>query len=63
MTNYGIRWFRIWEYFLASAIIVARRGSAACFQIVLRKNLNSYHRINDVSNQHNLLTPLRKFAY
>ena len=63
VTNYGIRWFRIWEYFLASAIIVARQGSAACFQIVLRKNLNSYHRIDDVSNQHNLLTPLRKFAY
>lgn len=51
INKYGIRWFRIWEFFLASSTIISRQGSATCYQIVLRKNINSYHRINYVPKQ------------
>lgn len=57
---YGVRWFRIWEYFLASSTIISRQGSATCFQIVLRKNLNAYHRINYIPKQKGLLAPLKE---
>lgn len=60
LDGYGIRWFRIWEYFLASAVITSRQGGATCFQFVMRKNLNSYHRINYVPAQHGLLGPIAK---
>ncbi|KAK4167694.1 putative fatty acid methyltransferase [Cladorrhinum sp. PSN259] len=43
--KYGKRWFRIWEFFLASSTIIARQGSATCYQIVLNKNVNAFHRI------------------
>lgn len=59
-SKYGIKWFRIWEYFLASSVITSRQGGAACFQFTLRKNLNSYHRVNYVPNQEALLGPVRK---
>ncbi|KAK9463798.1 S-adenosyl-L-methionine-dependent methyltransferase [Lipomyces oligophaga] len=55
--KYGKRWFRIWEYFLSYSTIIARQGSATCFQIVLRKNLNSYHRVNDIPAQYGLQVP------
>ncbi|KAK9476867.1 S-adenosyl-L-methionine-dependent methyltransferase [Lipomyces japonicus] len=55
--KYGKRWFRIWEYFLASSVITSRQGGATCFQIVLRKNLNSYHRIENVPFQYGLHVP------
>ncbi|KAJ3114428.1 hypothetical protein HDU96_002098 [Phlyctochytrium bullatum] len=42
--KYGVRWFRIWEVFLAWSTIIARQGSATCYQIVLHKNLNSFDR-------------------
>lgn len=58
VNKYGIRWFRIWEYFLASSTIILRQGSATCYQIVLRKNLNSYHRVNYVPKQKGLSGPL-----
>lgn len=60
VAKYGIKWYRIWEYFLASSTIISRQGSATCYQIVLRKNLNSYHRVNYVPNQNGLLAPIKK---
>lgn len=57
ISKYGIKWFRIWEYFLASSTITARQGGAACHQFVMRKNLNSYHRVNYVPNQYGVITP------
>lgn len=49
--KYGKRWFRIWEYFLAYSTIVARQGSATCYQITLVKNLNSTHRVEGIKSQ------------
>ncbi|TGZ76766.1 S-adenosyl-L-methionine-dependent methyltransferase [Ascodesmis nigricans] len=49
--KYGDRWFRIWEFFLAYSTIVSRQGGATCFQIVLHKNLNAFHRIEGVPTQ------------
>jgi sphingolipid C9-methyltransferase len=49
--KYGGRWYRIWEFFLAWSIIVARQGSSTCFQITLAKNLNSTHRVEGIPNQ------------
>ncbi|HVZ33477.1 MAG TPA: cyclopropane-fatty-acyl-phospholipid synthase family protein, partial [Polyangiaceae bacterium] len=40
VAQYGERWFRIWQFFLAWSQIVAEQGSAACFQVVLNKNLD-----------------------
>lgn len=57
INKYGIRWFRIWEYFLAYSTIVSRQGSATCFQIVLRKNINAKNRILDVPRQFGLDVP------
>lgn len=57
INKYGIRWFRIWEYFLASSVITSRQGGATCFQIVCRKNLNSYHRVYDIPAQYGLKVP------
>ncbi|CAN6612897.1 hypothetical protein TRVA0_005S01750 [Trichomonascus vanleenenianus] len=55
--KYGTKWYRIWEYFLAYSTIISRQGSATCFQIQLRKNLNSKHRIEDVPQQYGLQVP------
>ncbi|KIX09546.1 uncharacterized protein Z518_00626 [Rhinocladiella mackenziei CBS 650.93] len=52
--KYGMRWYRIWEYFLASAVITSRQGGATCFQITLVKNINSTHRIEGVETQFGL---------
>jgi cyclopropane fatty-acyl-phospholipid synthase-like methyltransferase len=41
---YGERWFRIWHFFLAWSSIIATQGNAACFQLVLNKNLDQYDR-------------------
>lgn len=57
--KYGVRWFRIWEYFLASSVISSRQGSATCFQITLVKNINSTHRIEGVETQYGLEGALR----
>jgi len=48
---YGDRWFRIWHFFLAWSSIIAEQGNAACFQVVLNKNLDSYDRTLWVKNQ------------
>lgn len=55
--KYGKRWFRVWEYFLAYSTIVARQGSATCFQILLRKNLNAKNRAEDIYKQYGLDVP------
>ena len=56
--KYGIRWFRIWEYFLAYSTIMSRQGSATCYQITLVKNINSTHRIEGVDTQFGLASAL-----
>ncbi|KAJ3278931.1 hypothetical protein HK104_001921 [Borealophlyctis nickersoniae] len=43
--KYGVRWFRIWEFFLAYSTIISRQGSATVYQIVSHKNLNSFDRV------------------
>ncbi|KAI1073388.1 S-adenosyl-L-methionine-dependent methyltransferase [Whalleya microplaca] len=58
--SHGERWFRIWELFLAYSTIASRQGSAACFQIVVVKNINSTHRIDGVSTQDGLLRALSR---
>ncbi|EGV61838.1 Sphingolipid C9-methyltransferase [Yamadazyma tenuis] len=60
LDKYGIRWFRIWEYFLASSVITSRQGGASCYQIVMRKNLNSYHRVNYIPKQDGVLGPVSR---
>lgn len=60
IAKYGKKWFRIWEFFLASSVIIGRQGSAACFQITMRKNLNSVHRIEYVPHQYGLQVPRPK---
>jgi len=42
--NYGERWFRIWHFFLAWSVVIAGQGTAACFQVVMNKNTNSFDR-------------------
>ena len=44
VTAYGERWFRIWHFFLAWSAIIAEQGNAACFQVVLNKNLDAFDR-------------------
>ena len=41
---YGERWYRIWHFFLAWSTIIAEQGNAACFQVVLNKNLDHFDR-------------------
>ena len=41
---YGERWFRIWHFFLAWSVIIAEQGNAACFQVVLNKNMDAFDR-------------------
>ncbi|AAS54107.1 AFR735Wp [Eremothecium gossypii ATCC 10895] len=58
LEKYGIRWFRIWEYFLSYSTIISRQGSATCYQIVLRKNINAHHRIEYFAKQKGILGPI-----
>lgn len=60
VNKYGIKWFKIWEYFLASSTITARQSGATCFQFVLRKNINSYQRINYVPSMYGIVTPSKE---
>lgn len=52
--RYGGRWFRVWEYFLASSVITSRQGGASCYQIILHKNLNAFHRVEGIPTQFGL---------
>ncbi|PKS08607.1 hypothetical protein jhhlp_004993 [Lomentospora prolificans] len=58
--KYGVRWYRIWELFLAWSTIASRQGSATCFQFVVVKNLNTVHRIDGVAAQYGLHGALAK---
>ncbi|PMD37842.1 cyclopropane-fatty-acyl-phospholipid synthase [Hyaloscypha variabilis F] len=51
LAKYGGRWYRIWEYFLASSTIASRQGTATCYQIALVKNLNSTQRTGGIGTQ------------
>ncbi len=42
--RYGVRWYRIWLFFLAWSELVGEQGSAACFQITLKRNLDTLDR-------------------
>jgi len=48
--KYGDRWYRIWVFFLAYSVIIARNGGSSVFQLTLHKNLNAYARIEGVPN-------------
>ena len=54
------RFTQIWELFLAWSVIASRQGSATCFQFVVRKNLNTVHRIDGVASQYGLHGALAK---
>ncbi|RDW68495.1 hypothetical protein BP5796_09152 [Coleophoma crateriformis] len=54
LAKYGNKWFRIWEYFLASSTITSRQGGATCYQITCVKNINSTHRVEGIETQFNL---------
>ncbi|KAI9144365.1 S-adenosyl-L-methionine-dependent methyltransferase [Paraphysoderma sedebokerense] len=43
--RYDERWIRVWEIFLAWSSIIARQGSATCYQIVAHKNTNKFNRV------------------
>lgn len=45
---------QIWEFFLAYSTIISRQGSATCYQIVLHKNINAFHRVEGIPTQHAL---------
>ncbi|KAI5479892.1 sphingolipid C9-methyltransferase [Pseudohyphozyma bogoriensis] len=54
VAKYGKKWYLTWLYFLASATIASRQGSASIFQMVLHKNLNQYHRVDGVPSHTSL---------
>ncbi|TPX42005.1 hypothetical protein SeMB42_g05310 [Synchytrium endobioticum] len=51
IAKYGVRWWRIWEFFLAYSTIIARQGSATCYQITMHKNLNMVDRSKFISRR------------
>ncbi|KZT64821.1 cyclopropane fatty acid synthase domain-containing protein [Daedalea quercina L-15889] len=52
--NYGERWYRIWVFFLAYSVIIARHGGSSVFQLTLHKNLNAYPRILGLPSHNSL---------
>lgn len=54
LRNYGERWYRIWNFFLAWSVRVAQQGNAACFQVVMNKNLDSFDRLRWVDGDESL---------
>ncbi|KAJ2923441.1 hypothetical protein H1R20_g13653, partial [Candolleomyces eurysporus] len=60
LAKYGEKWFRTWNYFLASSTIASRQGSASVFQITLHKNLNAYHRVKGIKNHASIHVKLDK---
>jgi len=44
LAAYGERWFRIWHLFLAWSVLIGEQGNAACFQVVLNKNVDHFDR-------------------
>jgi sphingolipid C9-methyltransferase len=55
LAAYGERWFRLWRFFLAWSTIIGEQGNAACFQVVLNKNLDGYDRKRWVLGQSTVL--------
>lgn len=53
--KYGEKLYRIWHFFLASSVIIAREGGSSLFQITVTKNLNATHRIEGVASHGSLL--------
>lgn len=53
--TYGERWYRIWHFFLAWSTIIAKQGNAACFQIVMNKNLDGFDRTRWVESKATVL--------
>ncbi|KAH9830049.1 sphingolipid C9-methyltransferase [Rhodofomes roseus] len=51
---YGERWYRIWVFFLAYSVIIARNGGSSLFQLTLHKNLNAYPRIHGLRNHNSI---------
>jgi cyclopropane fatty-acyl-phospholipid synthase-like methyltransferase len=43
-TQYGERWFRLWNLFLGWSWRIALQGTSECFQVVAHKNLDSFDR-------------------
>ncbi len=41
---YGEWWWRLWAFFLAWSTRIAEQGNAACFQVLLNKNLDAFDR-------------------
>ena len=60
--KYGERWFRIWHFFLAWSVIVAEQGNAACFQVVLNKNMDAFDRTRWVDKRSVVLGDRAAFA-
>jgi len=52
---YGERWYRIWNLFLAWSILIGDQGNAACFQVVLNKNLDSFDRARWIGHRSSVL--------
>lgn len=52
---YGERWYRIWHLFLGWSTIIGEQGNAACFQVVLNKNLDSFDRKRWIGHRANVL--------
>ena len=50
LATYGERWFRIWHFFLAWSTYIAFQGNAACFQVVMNKNLDGFDRLRWVDD-------------
>ena len=51
LAAYGERWFRIWHLFLAWSTIIGEQGNAACFQVVLNKNQDSFDRMRWINDR------------
>ncbi len=59
---YGDRWYRIWHFFLAWSVLIAEQGNAACFQVVLNKNLDAFDRTRWVDQRTTVLGDRTTFA-
>lgn len=60
VNKYGVKWYRIWEFFLGSSVVASRNGTATCYQFICRKNINSYRRIDYVPQQKGLQGPVQE---
>lgn len=47
--KYGVKWYRLWEWFLAWSTIIARQGNSTCYMIIAHKNTNDFNRFQWVT--------------